>query len=68
MFWSTILSLFAKFRIIDNETLCKTLFDEYVLHLQQKAKEKERKREEEKVYSINQSLRCILWLKTRSIS
>ena len=43
------LNEFIEFRIVGDEILCKTLFDEYVLHLQQKAKEKEKKREDEKV-------------------
>lgn len=37
-----------QFRAVDDESVCKKLFDEFVAHLQQKAKEKEKKREEEK--------------------
>lgn len=34
------------------ESFCKEIFDEYISRLQEKAKEKERKREEEKVMKI----------------
>lgn len=34
------------------ENLCREVFDEYISRLQEKVKEKERKREEEKVVKI----------------
>lgn len=37
------------YRAIAEESLKREIFEEYVAHLQEKAKEKERKREEEKV-------------------
>ncbi|XAR61994.1 hypothetical protein NMG60_11016563 [Bertholletia excelsa] len=38
----------SEYRSIGEENYAKEIFEEYVLHLQEKAKEKERKREEEK--------------------
>ncbi|XXG75331.1 hypothetical protein AAC387_Pa07g3861 [Persea americana] len=38
-----------KYRAIAEESLKREIFEEYIAHLQEKAKEKERKREEEKV-------------------
>eukprot|EP00250_Pteridium_aquilinum_P017304 c23561_g1_i3 orf=1143-4538(-) len=38
----------VQFRAVEDESLCMKMFDDYVAHLQQKAKEKERKRDEEK--------------------
>ena len=40
------------FRLIGEESLAEEIFEEYVLRLQEKAKEKERKREEEKVTEL----------------
>ena len=39
-------------RSIGEESLCMEIFEEYIARLQEKAKEKERKREEEKVFSM----------------
>lgn len=39
-------------RSMGEEDLCREVFDEYISRLQEKAKEKERKREEEKVMQI----------------
>lgn len=41
--------LLVSFRSIGEESFSREVFEEYVSHLQEKAKEKERKREEEKV-------------------
>ena len=40
------------FRLIGEESFAKEIFEEHVLRLQEKAKEKERKREEEKVTEL----------------
>lgn len=39
-------------RSMGEENFCREIFDEYVSRLQEKVKEKERKREEEKVMKI----------------
>lgn len=39
-------------RSIGEESFAQEIFEEHVLHLQEKAKEKERKREEEKVTEL----------------
>lgn len=39
-------------RSIGEESFAQEIFEEHVLHLQEKAKEKERKREEEKVTAL----------------
>lgn len=39
-------------RSIGEESFAREVFEEYIMHLQEKAKEKERKREEEKVCDI----------------
>ncbi|KAL0366295.1 UNVERIFIED_CONTAM: Pre-processing protein 40A [Sesamum radiatum] len=41
----------SEYRSIGEENLCREIFDEYVSRLQEKVKEKERKREEEKIPS-----------------
>ncbi|CAK7347390.1 unnamed protein product [Dovyalis caffra] len=49
--WEDCKPLFEEtqeYRSIGDESLSKEIFEEYVTHLQEKAKEKERKREEEK--------------------
>lgn len=43
---------FSSFRAIGEETISRAVFEEYVAWLQEKAKEKERRREEEKVIHI----------------
>ena len=44
--------LISSLRSIGEESFAKEVFEEYIVHLQEKAKEKERKREEEKVWYI----------------
>ncbi|EEF52242.1 protein binding protein, putative [Ricinus communis] len=50
--WEDCRPLFEEsqeYRAIGEESVIKEIFEEYIAHLQEKAKEKERKREEEKV-------------------
>ena len=42
-----------EYKEIGSESLAQETFEDYVVYLQEKAKEKERKREEEKVYIID---------------
>ena len=52
--------LLLSLRSIGEETFAKEVFEEYVVHLQEKAKEKERKGEEEKV--CGKLLLCLISL------
>lgn len=49
LFGSYVLFVALLTRAIGEETTLKEIFEEYVARLQEKAKEKERRREEEKV-------------------
>ncbi|MCO5602358.1 hypothetical protein L7F22_056489 [Adiantum nelumboides] len=43
----------SHFRAVEDESLCIKMFDDHLAHLQEKAREKERKREEEKALEIH---------------
>ncbi|GLJ52312.1 hypothetical protein SUGI_1112710 [Cryptomeria japonica] len=47
------------YRAISDESFCREIFDEYIAHLQEKVKEKKRKRDEEKVDNLITSLSSV---------
>ncbi|KAJ8766019.1 hypothetical protein K2173_020535 [Erythroxylum novogranatense] len=50
-------------KAIEEDSLRREIFEEYIAHLQEKAKEKERKREEKKVVDFGEGgpIRCSRW-------
>lgn len=56
------------YRSIGDESYSREIFEEYITYLKEKAKEKERKREEEKVHNFiclsfwfHNSYTCLIW-------